>query len=894
MGAESTVKAAVVYDVSQMKEGVAETIEGLQEMAEQATVTSTTMMSKSQAMAAAAQEAATKVTVGDLEMAKSARALTEAKAAQAKMSRDVKLGLVDETAGLVLQAEAIATTRSAQLQLVTSQKAVAAEAVAAAEAANLSSIGWVAAFQRIALSARESLGAVEEKLIETAETAKVSSGGISGGFAALGGLMSAAIGVGFAAHFLDETAKMEVELDHLSAKTGIAVGDLSGLQLIVKEMGGDFEPVALGLVKMEKAQAGAAAQAGPLRNAFHAIGISLGEVKSLNAEQMLQRISEGFEQHNNHALQAAVAIALFGRGGQALIPILREQGSALDENIKKAAATTGVTNDSVEAARRWTAAMADLSAQAQHVMLPVLEHVMDVVRGIWGVFEIAAAIIVSAAELIIRSIEGIARATVPTLKLLWDLQTMNFSGAKKDIEDFKNAFVDSFSKGFEQVKSGWAEAIGQFTGHKPIPVPKMEAAAEDPLGDGIGPTGKPKKVKEDTSTKDMIRRAEEDAETNKRIHEALTETFEADVHRQEEVQRQADRAQHESTEQFKKEQAEKIQAIGEVAQAAIATASENAAMEEEAVSARLAEGTITKLGAAKQLAAIHTAEYTVKLKALKDELDALSDGHGGSIDPKKSDQVQNEVTKTQGQQTVAQGKDTAAQTTAISAPYLAAFTQINNGWLKVQNDLLAGNKNIGQDFRRWGLQMVQDAAKNAEEMLVKYARMEIQKAVAHRATVAANNATDAAGAATSDGISLLSAIKQMGHNASVAAGKAYAAMAGIPPAPVFGVIAGALAYAGVMALAAFDKGGVVGGYGSMEVPILAKPGERVLSNSQTTNFERMVNNSSTGGSTMNNYFGNNRYSGSGGGDFKSQWAANEKHIGTSLKRMHREGKLRMA
>jgi hypothetical protein len=160
--------------------------------------------------------------------------------------------------------------------------------------------------------------------------------------------------------------------------------------------------------------------------------------------------------------------------------------------------------------------------------------------------------------------------------------------------------------------------------------------------------------------------------------------------------------------------------------------------------------------------------------------------------------------------------------------------------------------------------------------------------------VAANNATDAAGAATSDGISLLSAIKQMGHNASVAAGKAYAAMAGIPPAPVFGVIAGALAYAGVMALAAFDKGGVVGGYGSMEVPILAKPGERVLSNSQTTNFERMVNNSSTGGSTMNNYFGNNRYSGSGGGDFKSQWAANEKHIGTSLKRMHREGKLRMA
>jgi hypothetical protein len=38
------------------------------------------------------------------------------------------------------------------------------------------------------------------------------------------------------------------------------------------------------------------------------------------------------------------------------------------------------------------------------------------------------------------------------------------------------------------------------------------------------------------------------------------------------------------------------------------------------------------------------------------------------------------------------------------------------------------------------------------------------------------------------------------------------------------------------------------------VPILAKPGERVLSNTQTNNFERMVNNSSSGGGgnrTMN-------------------------------------------
>ncbi|MDP9050467.1 MAG: hypothetical protein M3O31_07045, partial [Acidobacteriota bacterium] len=247
--AESVVKAAVVYDVSQMKEGVAETVEGLQQMAEQAGVTSTTMMSKSQAMAAAAQEAAAKITVADLEMAKSARAVTEAKAAQLKMSRDVKLGIVDETAGLILNAQAAAVTRAALMQQAATQKSVAATAVEAAESAKLSSIGWVASFQRIALSARESLGEVQEKLVATAETAKVSGGGIAGGFSALSGLMGAGIAVGFAAHFIEETAKIDVELDHLSQKTGMTASSLSGLQLIVKEMGGDFAPVETGLVK---------------------------------------------------------------------------------------------------------------------------------------------------------------------------------------------------------------------------------------------------------------------------------------------------------------------------------------------------------------------------------------------------------------------------------------------------------------------------------------------------------------------------------------------------------------------------------------------------------------------------------------------------------------------
>ena len=49
-----------------------------------------------------------------------------------------------------------------------------------------------------------------------------------------------------------------------------------------------------------------------------------------------------------------MAIALFGKGGASLIPVLREQGSSLGENIDKAAKMTGVTKEAAEASRKWT------------------------------------------------------------------------------------------------------------------------------------------------------------------------------------------------------------------------------------------------------------------------------------------------------------------------------------------------------------------------------------------------------------------------------------------------------------------------------------------------------------------------------------------------------------
>jgi hypothetical protein len=65
---------------------------------------------------------------------------------------------------------------------------------------------------------------------------------------------------------------------------------------------------------------------------------------------------------------------------------------------------------------------------------------------------------------------------------------------------------------------------------------------------------------------------------------------------------------------------------------------------------------------------------------------------------------------------------------------------------------------------------------------------------------------------------IASNLKQIQSDAATAAGAAYKAMAGIPPAPMWGIAAGALAYAGVMA---FE--GLASAAGGYDIPAGASP-----------------------------------------------------------------------
>jgi hypothetical protein len=920
---DAVVKIGAIVSTDQLQEGMATNAEAVQAATRNMGVSFQEMSSKAQASAASANRAFTSISADTKAAAAglSDQALKEATLAKARIAANTEVRTsiklmtneqFDQAKATALYAAASEKVVSIDAQIVAAHKEAAAAAEKAAFDATLSTNVWIASMQRLALGVREATGEVQERFVQMAETAKLSEASIGGGFSALGGLLGAAIGVGFAAHFLDDLAKMNVELDHLSAKTGISISSLSGLQLLVKEMGGDFEPVALGLVKMERAQALAVGGNKALKEAFHSIGIEMEELRGLKTEELLQRIAEGFETHNNHALQAAVVQAIFGRGAQVLIPILREQGSALGDNIKKAAEMTGVTDKSAEAARRWTKDMADLSAEAKSVMMPVLEHAEDVIAGVAGAFEVAAAIIFTAGEAIVRSVQAIGLSVGAGIKLVFDVQHMDFDAAKADAEKIKNGFVDSFKSGFADVKDAWGEALSRFKA--PPKMGELQTAPEDDLGSGLGSGGGGKK--DHAAQERMLAMETEYGElqqahklTLKEEHDFWaarigefargTEQYKALAQKLGQIDQEGAKKAGSAIAQFKsgdavgamdsltgakktkpqedgqKEIAEGLKATdawklqmaedlmqtgerwreyhAEVARGVSIEAQNAASLQLARISAAEAEGMISKLAAAHRIATIHAAEEAAKLKELDQELKRIAaDQNLTPVQRATQTQgVQNQIAQVGGQGKLQGQQDQAAINAAVAKPYLTAFNAIDAGWKKVQNDLIAGNKNIGLDFAQMGVTIVQKLAGSFEEMIANHVRMWVKMQVTHAAAVQAGVAIDATGAAESTTIKETAGLKQMLIDAKAAAVSGWKAGMALP-FPENVVMAPTLAAIGLVgAMSYFEEGGVVTGGNGAHVPILAKQGERILSTSQTNNFETLVNgnNAGRGGNT---------------------------------------------
>ena len=177
-----------------------------------------------------------------------------------------------------------------------------------------------------------------------------------------------------------EITKAAIETDtaiaHLSQKVGMNVEFLGGLSYAAQLSEVSMDELGVGLKKFDQAITQAGQGEKKASDAFAALGIN---VKNANGtlrptEDLLMDVANAFHGSEDGATKTAIAVALFGRSGASLIPLLNQGSSAIDKMRAKADRLGGVmSGETAEAAEKLHGMMVDLKTVSMGLANQFLE-----------------------------------------------------------------------------------------------------------------------------------------------------------------------------------------------------------------------------------------------------------------------------------------------------------------------------------------------------------------------------------------------------------------------------------------------------------------------------------------------------------------------------------------
>ncbi len=285
---------------------------------------------------------------------------------------------------------------------------------------------------------------------------KSSQSNIAAFGSAVGGAMAAAAAaVVTAGAAIGVTVKKFIDdfdtLAKTSQKIGVPVEQLSALAYAADLSDVSFEQLSKGVGKLNKAMVEAAAKpTSEAANAFRALGVSAtdsgGKLKS--SQTVMEEIAGKFEGIKDGAGKTAVAMALFGKAGADLIPLLNGGRDGLKEMADEAAQFGAVvsTKSAKEAENfndnltRLGYAVKGVFVQSTSQLLPILVDISNKM--------VEAAKNSSALELVVTaltaSMKGLVTAGVligATFQVVGDLLSIVWGGLAKVIKgDLSGAF----------------------------------------------------------------------------------------------------------------------------------------------------------------------------------------------------------------------------------------------------------------------------------------------------------------------------------------------------------------------------------------------------------------------------------------------------------------------
>ena len=829
MAAESQVKAVLAVDISQLKEGIDYSIEDLKKLAQQATITSEAMKTKSQAMAEEAKKAATTISEADLKVAEAKKKVAAVTAETAKAFKDLKAGAGEAGDGAIIYAAKLRELRAVTLELTEAEK------------------------ERAEIEKGFSLGEMHESFMQFAEM-----------FAVVEGVNKLREAVASSLEFGES-------MSQASKKTGLTVETLSTLHSAADQTHQSFDDMVGAVSKMDKT-IGAATEGNKKAASFlSALGLNATELagRQDGAEVAFRRFAERLAGTENPIRRVELATGLLGKAGAAQIPMLLELAENWDYYTESAkAAGTYLTSDEANALEEMNGKFAQMEMSVKGAALAFTEHFVPSFQKLIGVIGDGQKSFSVVGELGTLMARGLAAAEMAAYGLLSGLAGVGEVMARLAAAGQQNGTSDFFSS-LRQEYDRQSQAAREImlNGAPESPKPK-DTPKPAPAFDGIGDSNaaaeankaneeRLKAMKAHVAEWETLAPVTQKAifdywEEQKSTFTRGSEQFQQIVEMQAAIARGGAAKVHEAFAKLGKREEGLDQEAGLLPdyskplqnakdgvmatdgithasgawdgyKAAVAKAGEiqaqtTAAMAEADIKAKEVAGHMSPLAAAVELAKIHSKEFADELEHLNNELADLENkakrnAAGDFADPKEAQRIQelkNQIAQLTDKGITQKGTDQKAIAEQITKPYLDAFHQISQEFNRTVLSILNGQERIGRGAKKLALAEADYAVEAGLQWVEKKAASYLKDEVLHLASTLRKKAADATAQTTQVATTSAANVASASSYAAVAAAGALAATAAIPfvgPAMAPGVASGILAVGeGFAGMAAFELG----------------------------------------------------------------------------------------
>jgi len=168
----------------------------------------------------------------------------------------------------------------------------------------------------------------------------------------------------------------------LQRNTGMDVRTASQWAEVTRVRGINSKQFSMGLVALSRNMQGAAQGTKASVAAFKQLGVSQQAIRSGNTQQVILQTADAFERMRNPAQRAALAQKLFGRQGQALLPLLSSGSAGIREQLglaQRYGAAMGGTSvaaikENIARQRELKYAMDGLKVSLGTALLPVIDQ----------------------------------------------------------------------------------------------------------------------------------------------------------------------------------------------------------------------------------------------------------------------------------------------------------------------------------------------------------------------------------------------------------------------------------------------------------------------------------------------------------------------------------------